>query len=249
MLAGCGHHGGQKATDSAADDGDTQSIGGVWNGADSSGRTIVGLADEAGEFHLLRDDGMQYAGTATTRGDAVSATARRLTRPGGAKGSEDEAASLTGKVQQRESMSLRIVPAAGAPPFPHDTISLQFNPLYDSPSSLATFAGEYTDGATGNTITVTAGGTLFWRDSRDGCLASGAVSLIDAHHDLYEVQFSYSACQGADAELNGVQFSGLGTLETTLQPVQAIIGVTGEARGRGYAIDLTLSRLPPRSPI
>lgn len=192
---------------------------------------------------------MQYAGTASTSGNSVAAKARRLTRAGEARGSEDDAVSVSGKVQQRQSMSLRIAPAAGAPASAGDTLSLQFNALYDSPSSLAMFAGDYMDGANGNAITVTGGGTLFWRDARDGCLASGAVSLIDGHYNLYEVQFSFSACQGANAALNGVQFTGLGTLETSLQPAQAIIGVTGEAGGRGYALDLRLSRLPPRSPI
>jgi len=156
---------------------------------------------------------------------------------------------VTGKVQQRQSLSLRILPAAAARPFATDTMSLQFNPLYSKPSSLSIFAGAYMDNTNGNAITVAGSGALFWRDSRDGCLASGAVSLIDGHYNLYEVQFSYSACQGADAELNGLEFTGLGTLDTSLQPAQATIGVSGEAAGHGYAIDLTLSKLPPRSPI
>jgi hypothetical protein len=182
-------------------------------------------------------------------GDAVFASAERLVRPGGPEGSRYDAASLKGKVQQRVSLSLTIEAAASARSFAPETISLHFNPLYNHPSSLALFAGDYQDNSSGNAITVTGGGALFWRDSRDGCLASGAVSLIDDSHNLYEVQFSYSACQGADAELNGVQFTGLGTLDTSPQSTQAIIGVSGEAGGRGYAIDMRLSRLPTRSPI
>jgi hypothetical protein len=247
-LASCTHRGGGGATDSAGGEGQTESIGGVWNGTDAAGRSIIGLADEAGEFHLIRDDGTQYVGTATTSGDTVSASAERLVRPGGSEGSKYEAAALKGKVQQRQAMSVTVAPAASARSFAPETISLQFNSSYNDPSSLAMFAGDYKDNS-GSSITVTGGGQLFWRDSRDGCLASGAVSLIDEHYNLYEVQFSYSACQGAYADLNGVQFSGLGTLDTSLQPTQATIGVTGQAGGRGYAIDLTLSRLPPRSPI
>ncbi len=249
-LAGCSHRGGAPAGSSAADDDQAGSIGGVWDGADTAGRPFVGLADEAGEFHLIGDDGTQYVGTATTMGDAVSASTDRLERLGRSAGSKYDAGSLKGTVQQRQSMSVTIAPAAAAArSFAAETISLQFNPIYDNPSSLDMFAGDYMDPASGNMITVSGSGSIFWRDANSGCLASGAVSLIDQHYNLYEVQFSYSACQGVDAELNGVEFTGLGTLDTSVQPTQAVIGVSGEAGGRGYAIDLKLSRLPPRSPV
>lgn len=248
-LAGCSHRGSGVAANGAGDDGQANSIGGVWSGSDTSGRGFLGLADEAGEFNLVGDDGTQYVGTATTMGNVVSANVDRLVRHGAAGGPKYDAASLKGKIQQRESLSVTIAPAAGARSFAPETISLQFNSIYNNPSSLAMFAGDYMDPSSGNMITVTGSGSLFWRDTNSSCLASGAVSLIDAHYDLYEVQFSFSACQGADADLNGVEFTGLGTLDTSLQPAQAIIGVSGQAGGRGYAIDMRLSRLPPRSPI
>jgi len=248
-LAGCSHRGGAAATGGAGDDGQAESIGGVWNGTDASGQSFVGLADEAGEFHLIGDDGTQYVGAAVTMGDAVAANAHRLVRPGRSGGSHYEPVSLKGTVQQRVSLSLTLAPAAADRSFAPETLSLQFNPVYDNPSSLTLFAGDYMDPASGNSITVTGSGSIFWRDSSNGCLADGSVSVIDARYDLYEVQFSYSACQGVDAGLNGVEFLGLGTLDTSLQPTQAIIGVSGEAGGRGYAIDLRLARLPPRSPV
>ncbi|MGH7069861.1 MAG: hypothetical protein ACREFO_07580 [Acetobacteraceae bacterium] len=177
--------------------------------------------------------------------------------------------SLKGKVQQRVSMSVTVAPAAPARSFAPETISLQFDPNYNQPSSLAMFAGHYMDPTSGNSITVTESGSIFWRDPNNDCLANGMVSLIDPRHDLYFVQFSYAACQGVDAELNGVEFRGFGTLDTSQQPTQATIAVTGEAGtldtahqpaqaivgvtkqagARGYAIDMKLSRLPPRSPI
>jgi hypothetical protein len=248
-LAGCSHRGGTQAADSGGGDGETQAIGGVWNGTDAAGRTIVGLVNEAGEFNLISDDGTQYAGTASSNGDAITAKAERLTRFGASKGSDAEAASLTGKVQQRQSMTLNIAPAAGAQPFPSDSMSLEFNSIYNSPSSLAMVAGDYTDSASGNAITVTGGGGFFWHESNNSCLANGAVSVIDPRYNVYEFQFSYSACAGADAQLNGVQFTGLGTLDTSEQPAQVTIGMTGQAGSHGYAIDMKLSRLPPRSPI
>jgi hypothetical protein len=255
-LAGCGHHGSEAAGDSAGADEQTQSIGGIWNGTDASGRNVVALADEAGEFHVILDDGTQYSGTASTMGDAVSANAERLQRHSGPGGPSDAASAgsevataLKGKVQQRQSMSINVAPASGARSFPPETFSLQFNSSYNDPSSLAMVAGDYMDSINGNTITVAGSGTLFWRDSTNGCLATGAVSIIDARYDLYEVQFSYSACTGALADLNGMEFLGLGTLDTSTQRPQLIVGVTGEMGGHGYAIDLSLSKLPPRSPI
>jgi hypothetical protein len=248
-IAGCSHQGSGAAASSAATDGQAESIGGVWSGADTSGRGFLGLADEAGEFQLIGEDGTQYVGTASTLGAAVSASAERLVRHGAAGGPKYDAASLKGKVQQRVSLSVTIAPAAAARAFTPETISLQFNPIYNNPSSLAMFAGDYVDPSSGDMITVSGSGSIFWRDPNTGCLGSGAVSEINDRYDLYEVQFSYSACQGADADLNGMEFTGLGTLDTTVQPVQAIIGVSAEAGGRGYAIDMRLSRLPPRSPV
>lgn len=250
-LAGCGHRGGEATGDS----GPTQSMGGVWNGTDAAGQPVVALVDEAGEFHVILDDGTQYAGTASTTGDVVSASAERLQRrsgsggPNGSATSGPEAVTLKGKVQQRQSMSISVAPAAGAPSFAPETFSLQFNASYNDPSSLAMIAGVYQDPSSGQMITVNGSGTLFWQDTNSGCLAEGAVSIIDPHYDLYEVQFQYSGCQGPLADLNGMEFLGLGTLDTSTQPAQLIIGDTGEKSGHGYAIDLRLSKLPPRSPI
>lgn len=255
-LAGCGHRGSGAASDSAGADEQTQSIGGIWNGTDASGRTVVAMADEAGEFHVILDDGTQYAGTASITGDAVSANINRLQRHSGAGGPSDSASAgsevattLKGTVQQRQSMSITVAPAAGARSFPPETFSLQFNSSYNDPSSLAMIAGDYMDSLNGNMITVNGSGTLYWEDPGSGCLAEGAVSIINPSYDLYEVQFQYSACQGALADLNGTEFLGLGTLDTSLQPAQFVFGVTSDRNGHGYAIDQRLSKLPPRSPI
>jgi len=254
-LAGCGHRGGEATSDTTGDNVPTQSMGGIWNGTDATGRTVVALADEAGEFHIILDDGTQYAGTASTEGDAVSANAQRLQRhsgPGGPSGSAASgsavATALKGKVQQRQSMSITVAPAAGAQSFPPETFSLQFNSSYNDPSSLAMIAGDYMDSINGNMIKINGSGTLFWHDSND-CLAEGAVSIIDPRYDLYEVQFQYSACQGPFADLNGTEFLGLGTLDKSLQPAQFVFGVTSDMNGHSYAIDQRLSKLPPRSPI
>jgi hypothetical protein len=251
-LAGCSHHRSDATTDNAGSDEQTQSIGGVWNGTDASGHSVLALADEAGEFHIIVDDGTQYAGTATTTGDAVSASAERLLRhagSGGSVGNKSEAITLKGKIQQRQSLTVTVAPAGADRSFAPQMLELQFNSIYSDPSSLAMIAGDYMDPVSGNSITIAGSGTLFWNDAKTGCLVEGAVSIIDARYDLYEAQFSFSACQGANADLNGIEFLGLGTLDTSMQPAQLMIGVTGEAAGRGYAIDLKLSRLPPRSPI
>lgn len=250
-LGGCakGPHG--IAVNGARIGSEIQSIGGVWEGTDSLGHSVIALVDEAGEFHLIRDDGVQYAGKADITGSSVSARVEQFGGFGAAVsgGTKYETLLLSGTVQAHLLLTVTVRSIATVNATLPDRIELKFNPIYAMPSSLGTFAGHYTDTASGDAITVTGNGAVFWQDPSTGCLAQGTVSTIEASHNLYEVQFSYSNCQGRSTELDGVQFSGLATLDASMDPERAIIGVTGQARGSGYAISLKLDRQPPRSPI
>lgn len=150
--------------------------------------------------------------------------------------------SLSGTVQERASLS-------GSTQFTTDLgaksssgISLTLDNLYNTASSLNAISGVYTDPQSGDVISVSGAGDVFWQDAASGCTANGTVSIIDPAYNAYRVRFSYGNCTGEAAVLNGVPFSGLGTLDTTVSPAQAIIGVTGQAGGTKYALVLVVQK-------
>jgi hypothetical protein len=63
----------------------------------------------------------------------------------------------------------------------------------------------------------------------------------DTSHDIYEVAYSYGNCTGTYAALNGVQFSGLATLNTSQSPPQLVMAVTGASASSKFGIVPTLS--------
>ena len=240
-TAGCGGGGGDGGGGMATN----AAVGGIWRGTESaSGLDVVGLVDEAGEFHFLRSDGVQYVGTVHSSGNSVSADFEGYTPFGSvfADGTVHGTGTLSGTVNERSSMS-------GSTQFTTDlggktsgTITLTFDNLYNTDSSLAAISGVYTDSQSGDVISVSGNGDVFWQDPATGCTANGTVSIINAAYNAYRVQFSYGNCVGAAAVLNGVQFSGLGTLDATANPVQAIIGVTGKSGAGTYAFVFLVHR-------
>jgi hypothetical protein len=121
------------------------------------------------------------------------------------------------------------------------TLAVTFNPLYDQASSLAAIAGNYVEAGSGTAVSIDANGAIFSQDATTGCVVNGTVTIIDASYDAYAVQATYASCTGADAVLNGITFSGLATLDTSVSPMQLIAGVTGSGGGTTYAIVDTLN--------
>jgi len=80
------------------------------------------------------------------------------------------------------------------------------------------------------------------QDPNTQCVVNGTVSIINASYNAYRVQYSYANCTGSAATLNGVQFSGLGTLDNTVSPERAIVGVTGQSGSTKLAIVWSLPR-------
>jgi hypothetical protein len=239
LLAACGGGGyGSGMTVNNA------SPGGIWIGTDSiSGLQVAGIVDEAGDFHFIRTDGVQYVGKATVSGNSVTANFEGFTPFGRTfpDNSTHGMGTLSGTVHERSTLSGNTQFVTDASTTSNGTISLTFSTLYNSGSSFAAIAGNYTDPASGDTVSVSSGGAIFSQDATTGCVINGSVSIINATYDAYAVSFTYGNCTGLSAVLNGVQFSGLGTLDTNLNPVQAIVGVTGKSGAVSYAVVLTLN--------
>jgi hypothetical protein len=221
------------------------SPGGIWMGTESvSGLSDEGIVDEAGQFHFIRSDGVQYVGTATTTGNSISANFDGYAPINTAfgDGSTHGTGTLSGTIVARTSISVTIQFETDAGTSSSQTLALTFSSLYDVASSLATISGNYTDPSTGDVISVSSGGDVSWQDAASGCVGNGTVSIINASYNAYGVQFTYSNCTGAAAALNGVQFTGLGTLDNAVSPEQFLVGVNGAAGATTYAAVLGLNR-------
>jgi hypothetical protein len=219
--------------------------GGIWTGTESNtGLSVTGIVDEAGEFHFIRSDGTQYVGTAMTAGTTISARFDGYAPFGTtfADGSTHGIGMLSGTVDERVSISSTTQFQTDKGTSSSGTLSLTFDSLYNFASSLATISGNYMDPKSGDVISITSSGVVTWQDASTGCVGNGTISIISAPYNAYRVQFTYGNCTGGAAALNGVQFSGLVTLDNKLNPEQAIIGVTGQVNGTTYALVLTLNR-------
>ena len=235
LLAACGGGSGSQLTTVDA------SPGGIWKGIDPiSGLALVGLVDEMGNFHFLRGDGVQYVGKASVSGNAVSAAFDGYAPFGSVfpDNTTHGMGTLSGTVHERSSMSSNVQFTTDANSSSSGALALTFDGLYNSGSSLAAIAGNYTDTVSGDTVSVSGAGDIFSQDAATGCVINGTVSIINAAYDAYAVSYSYANCTGTAAVLNGVQFSGLGALNATVNPAQVLIGVTGKSGAVSYAFVL-----------
>jgi hypothetical protein len=233
IVIGCGGGGG---TANPPPPPTNASPGGIWEGTSSTGGTILGLVTETGEFHFLQDDGVQYFGTVNTSQNALSANFTGVTQIGTVflDGSTTGTGTLTGTVQERMSMSGNSSFRTAGGTNVASSVTLTYDNLYERDSSLATIAGNYLDTTTNAVINVNGNGVVFSQDAVTGCIVNGTISIIDARYNAYRVQYSFSSCRAPYTILNGTTANGLGALDNTVAPEQAIIGVVNATAG--YAL-------------
>ena len=208
------------------------SPGGIWKGTDPiSGLSVTGVITESGQLQFIRSDGVVYYGSVTTSGNNLSGTYTGVAPAGTtfADGSTYGTGTVSGTVQARQTLSgtLSFTTANGGAKSGSGTFA--FDSLYNSGSSLAAIAGNYTDAADNAVVNVNSNGVVFSQSPVTGCVINGQVSIINASYDAYSVSYSFASCQGAAAYLNGTTATGLGVLDTTMNPVTAIIGVENNA--------------------
>jgi hypothetical protein len=219
--------------------------GGIWRGTESvSGLQVVGLVDEAGDFHFVRSDNVQYVGTASVSINSVTANFDGYTQAGTTfpDGSTRGTGSVSGTIQARTTLTLMYQFRTLAGTVSNGTLNLTFDVLYNRVSSLTTISGNFTNPQNGVVVTVSSNGSVFSQDPTSGCVLNGTVTIINAAYNAYRVDFSYASCTGQTAFLNGLQFSGLGTLDNTVTPERAIIGVTAQSGGSKYSLVYSLNR-------
>jgi hypothetical protein len=213
-------------------------VGGIWQGSiPALGVSVIGLVTETGEFHFIQSDDVQYFGTLSASGSSLSGSYVGVTPIGFSflDGSTTGTGTITGTVSARSSMAVQSTFRTLLNNTSATNFTLAYSPVYERPSALATIAGNYRDTGTGATINVTSAGVVFSQDATSGCIINGQVSIIDARYNAYRVEYSFASCRGADAVLNGTTARGLATLDNTVSPERAIIGVVNQAARYSYA--------------
>ena len=247
LLSGCGGSGSPISTGPGGGGTTQNSPGGIWRGTESvSGLSVTGIIDESGNFQFVRSDGVQYLGTAAVNGTSLTANVEAIVPLGFtfADGSHHGSGSISGTLTARNSIqaTTKFQTDLGSTA-ENGTLNLTFDALYNKGSSLSTLAGNFVEvGNTNVVVTVRTDGSLFSQDPGTGCVLNGTVSIINATYNAYKVQFSYGNCAGNAVVLNGVQFTGLATLDTTLAPQQLLVAATGQSGNTKYSQVVRLNR-------
>jgi hypothetical protein len=224
----------------------TQSATGYWTGTDSvSGLNITALINSGGQATFIRADGVQFTGVVQVSGSTLAVTVDGYTQFPNTfpDGSVYGIGTLSGTVTSSSSISATLSFTTNGNTAISGTWSLTYQTVSTNASSLAAISnsGPYTDTVTGAVLAITSAGDMT-ESATNNCVLNGSVSTTDATYDIYQVAFSYGNCTGTYAVLNGVQFTGLATLNTGVSPAQLIIAVVGTSTANvQYGIVSTLN--------
>jgi len=220
-----------------------EALGGIWEGIDSTATGIIGLSTESGKIHFINEDGQQGFGTASADGTAVTIIYTLVAQFGNVliDGSDFADCVATGTIHERESLAVTTDCTTELGADFTTTALLAYNDLYDRDSSLATIAGTYND--FGTILTIDSNGVLFEQNALTGCVFNGQVSIIDSDFNAYNILFDISGCASAADIFNGSIFSGIATLDNTINPETLIAGLTGDVGGVTVAIAFEALRL------
>lgn len=188
-----------------------------------SGLAVMGLVDEMGDADFIRADNSQFFGQALTSDNSIYASggAYAAYDTTFADGSRHGTWSLTGALQERQSISATAQLTTDGGTTTSGTLDLTFDPLYDQPSSTAAVAGMYLDSqAEGFPIFIDANGSI--QQSELICQNGGQISVIDASYNVYRILLTSHCDNGSSSSV-----SGLATLETSTTPVRLLISTVG----------------------
>jgi hypothetical protein len=217
---------------------------GVWSGSDSvSGLSVTALIDAAGLATFIRSDGVQFVGQIATSGNTLAATVEGYSDFGTAfsDGSTYGSGALNGTVMSGSTLSATLTFTTNGNTPMSGTWSLTFEAVSNDSSSVTAISGNYRDAATAAVLSVNGGGAMSGQNPASHCVLNGSITTHDGAHDVYEVSYSFDDCTGAYAVLNGVEFTGLASLNSGASPVQVTMAVTGAASASRYALVSSLS--------
>jgi hypothetical protein len=218
---------------------------GFWSGSDSvSGQTVIALINAAGQGTFIRGDGLQLTGTVQVAGSNLVTAVDGYTDFGSAfsDGSTYGIGTLNGTVVTGSSITATLSFTTNGNTAVTGSWSLTYQTVSNNASSTGAIGGNYTDTVTGAVLSINSNGVMSEQNPNNSCVLNGSVSTNDTTHDLYEVAFTYASCTGAHAVLNGVQFTGLASLNTSQSPALLTIAIIGtSAASVPYGIVSTLN--------
>jgi hypothetical protein len=219
----------------------TPSATGIWGGTDSTGLTVTGYIDSAGDAVFIRSDGVQFVGPTQLSGDTLVAAVVGYTDfpTTFTDGSSYGLGTLNGTVATGSTLTLNLTFTTNGGTMLSDSWSLSFNTLTDSGSSLGTIAANYTDTASGSVITVSANGVVTGQEP-NSCVVNGNLTIINSTYDIYQVTITYESCTGSYAVLNGVELTGLAVYNPNTSPPQLTIQLAGASATGKFALLLNL---------
>jgi hypothetical protein len=189
----------------------------------------AGTSGPAFGFGAVTVTGNRVEGNLKTRAIASS--------PGGPPGAELDC-TVTGTVGTRTSMQLTTVCVDAAGSTTTTPIGFMYDARYDTDSSLADIAGNYTlplpASAATNTLNINGDGTVFGLyDNGPRCTLNGTVSIIHRDFNLYRFEILFSNCTRLASQYEGATLTGFATRNVPGQKAGAfLLMVTAVINGR-----------------
>jgi hypothetical protein len=254
LLSACNANDDKSAFTTSASAKEQSPAAGIWLGTDAtSGQTVEGFIAESGEAHFFRADGVQYVGTATVSGSALSMTLQGFVQFGTQfpDGSTTGAGTFSGTLASGATLAgvFQFTTTGGTSGA--STWSLSFDSSYDMAGSLGAVSGNYSeltgvlstglDPLLGTSLTIAPGGQVFAQGSPTGCVLNGMITNATPGRNLYQVSYTLQSCTGTYAPLNGVSFTGFATLNTSAAFSELLVVAAGSSpSGEGFGILLAL---------
>ena len=212
---------------------------GVWSGSDSvTGLGITALINSAGQGTFIRSDGVQFAGPVQVSGSTLAVQVDGYSNFSSAfsDGSTYGIGTLDGTVTTGTTLTATLTFTTTGNTSITGNWTLNYEALSNNSSSTTAISGNYSDNVMSATLSITTTGVMSSQSSTTNCVLNGSVSTSDSTHNIYGVAYSYANCTGNYAVLNGVQFTGLATLNSNASPTELTIAVTGSSSSNKYAI-------------
>lgn len=243
LLTSCGGTSSPPAAMQPASE--NESPGGIWSGTDAEGGQTFALVDEDGSLHFIDGRFARGAGLLTIiNGNTVAGVFSfpdRAGLPDNGQGDYPDC-KLTGPLAERQSMTLDVSCKSIANQQVLTTLSLTYDPLYETGSSLGTIAGQY-DYGPDVVLAVASDGSVYAQNPATGCVTNGRLTPARAAFNLYRIEVMNENCAGQEAEFNGENFAGLATLDDRVMPAKLLFAVTGNSGESVVSIVRSVSRL------
>jgi hypothetical protein len=225
LLTGCHSSGGDGGSSSSASPTSVpvptqQSAGGMWASSTPNSPMSLMIA-ETGDLRVAvpptGTSGPAFGyGAVVVIGNRVEGSfeTRAITPSPTAPPGAELDCTVSGTVSTRISMQLTNVCVDSAGATTTTSLSFFYDPRYETDSSLAAIAGNYTlsvNSAT-NTLNINGDGTLFaMYNNGPRCTLNGTVSLIHSDFNLYRVEVQFSGCTGFVTQYEGATMTGFAT--------------------------------------